>query len=112
MEYEIIVGAILLLMAILMKLGILNFIIKRYESFYKIKNKNISVDENGLQIYYSILFLVVGLIMLISGIVKPNQKTLSSVFWFLGIGIGIIGILYLNNTDRYIIKIEEQNIVT
>jgi len=105
--YALIIGIVLCVLGILMKLGWLKFLIDRYEGFHKAIRKNkFSVDKEGLSKFYSILFFVIGvplLIVAIIGFIIPDSfKLISTWIYVVLIVIGISGILYLNISNRFI----------
>jgi len=63
-------------LGILMKVGWLNFLISRYEGFQKaFRKKEFTVDKEGVSNFYSILFFVTGIPLLIGaiiGFIKPD----------------------------------------
>jgi membrane protein required for beta-lactamase induction len=106
-NYVLYVGIIMCVLAILMKLNVLNFVIARFEAFHKaIRKKPFSVDKKGLSNYYFILFLFVGVMFLIVALVQyiepANIDTISLVLYILVIVIGLSGMLYMNISNRFI----------
>ena len=105
--YPLIVGIVLCALGILMKVGWLNFLISRYEGFQKFfRKKKFSVDKEGVKKFYSILFFVVGvplLIVAIIGFIIPDSFKLMETWIYVAlIVIGISGMLYLNLGNRFI----------
>ncbi len=105
--YALTIGLVLCVLGILMKVGWLNFLIDRYEGFQKaIRRKKFSVDKEGVSKFYSILFFVLGvplLIVAIFGFIIPDSFELISTWIFVVlIVIGISGILFLNLSNRFI----------
>jgi len=94
-----------------MKVGWLNLLIDRYEGFQKAIRKNkLVVDKKGVSNFYSILFFLIGiplLILAIIGFILPDTYKLISTWMYLVlIVIGISGILYLNLSKRFIKPLE------
>lgn len=94
-----------------MILGQPKFLIARYESFQKfIRRKEISVDEEGLSKFYSILFFVTGIPLLIGAIIGfINAEMFKGFSLWLVIAIvtiGVIGILYCNVSKRFLKPLE------
>jgi len=87
-NYALYIGIALCILSILMRLRKLDFFLGRYE---------------GLSKYYSILYLVVGVILLIGGVIiligPNNVDTITNVTYIVVIVIGLLGMLYLNLTD-------------
>jgi len=109
--YALIIGIVLCVLGILMIVGQLNFLIDRYEGFHKvIRKKKFSVDKEGLSKFYSILFFVLGvplLIVAIIGFIIPDSFKLISTWIYVALlVIGIIGILYCNLSNRFIKPLE------
>ena len=109
-EYLLIIGIVLCALGVLMKVGWLNFLIARYEWFQKaIRKKKFSVDKEGVAKFYSILFFVIGvplLILGITGVIVPVDKKIT--FWIIIalLAIGIPGIIYLNASKRFLKPLE------
>jgi len=109
-QYILIVGIALCALGVLMKIGWLNFLIARYEWFQKaIRKKEFSVNKEKVANFYSILFIVIGVPLLISGIIGliiPNDKKIA--FWIIVtlIATGISGIIYLNASKRFLKPLE------
>jgi len=109
--YALIIGIVLCVLGILMKVGWLNLLIDRYEGFQKAIRKNkLFVDKKGVSNFYSILFFLIGiplLILAIIGFILPDTYELISTWMYLVlIVIGISGILYLNLSKRFIKPLE------
>ncbi len=109
--YALIIGIVLCVLGILMKVGWLNFLIDRYEGFHKIIRKKKSVvDKERVSKFYSILFFVLGVPLLIGviiGLIIPDSfKLISTWLYVVLIVIGISGILYLNLSNRFIKPLE------
>ena len=101
------VGIILCLLGILMKIRKIDFLLSRYESFHKFLRKGvIGVDKDKLAKYYVFEFLLIGGLLLITGIihliVSINFEFNMSWIYIAIISIGIIGMLYLNFTNRFL----------
>jgi len=106
-NYSLYVGIILCILGILMRARQLDFLIDRYEVFHKaIRKRNLSVDREGLSKFYSKLFFILGVILLIAAFIqfiKPNDYELITTWIYIAlIAIGIIGILYCNLTNRFL----------
>jgi len=104
---SLLVGIILGIVAVLFRVGILKIIVKRYEWFQKvIRRKEITVDEKAVTLFYSNLCFVGGSILLIGIVLQliasDNSTLISWWTWIVCIGIGIVGILYLNINKRFI----------
>ena len=87
------------------------FLIARYEAFQKfIRRKEISVDGEGLSKFYSILFFVTGIPLLIGAIIGfINAEIFKEFSLWLVIAIaaiGVIGILYCNVSKRFLKYLE------
>jgi hypothetical protein len=109
--YLFIAGIVLFVLGVLMKVGWLNFLIDRYEGFQKaIRRKKFRVDREGVSKYYSILFFVLGgllMIVAIFGFIFPDGYKSISIWIYLALlVIGISGILYLNISNRFIKPLE------
>ena len=109
--YSIIISIVLFVLGFLMIFGLLDFLIDRYEVFHKIiRKKEFSVDREGLTNFYSILFFVSGIPLLIGGIIgfiNPELYETFSIWLFVAVAaIGIIGILYCNVSNRFIKPLE------
>jgi len=109
--YALIIGIVLCVLGILMKVGWLNLLIDRYEGFQKAIRKNkLFVDKKGVSNFYSSLFFLIGiplLILAIIGFILPDTYELISTWMYLVlIVIGISGILYLNLSKRFIKPLE------
>ena len=109
--YALIIGIVLCLLGILMKIGWLKFLIDRYEGFQKAIRKNkFIVDKKGVSKFYSILFFILGVPLLIGaiiGFIIPDRfKLISTWIYIILIVIGISGILYLNLSNRFIKPLE------
>ena len=96
-----------------MMLDLLRFLVDRYEVFHKvIRKKEFSVDRDGLTKFYSILFFVLGVPLLIGaiiGFVVPDIFELFSIWLSLAVAvIGIMGILYSNVSNRFIKPLENK----
>ncbi|MCK5304218.1 MAG: DUF3784 domain-containing protein [Candidatus Heimdallarchaeota archaeon] len=105
--YALIVGIILCALGILMIFGQPSFLIARYETFQKfIRKKMVGVDKEGLSKFYSILFVVTGVPLIIGaiiGFINPDIYELFSIWLYIALaGIGIIGIVYCNVGKRFI----------
>jgi len=111
--YTLIIGIVFCVLGVFMKLGWLNILISRYEWFHKaIRKKEITVNKKGVTNFYTILFFVLGVFLLILGIVgftSPNLilDEISLWIWVGVIVIGVIAILYLNISRRFIIPLEK-----
>jgi hypothetical protein len=110
--YMLIVGIILCLLGLLMLLGQLNFLIKRYEWFHNaIRKQKISVKRLALSKYYAILFFIAGIPLMIGGIIgfiNPDNFKLFSIWLYITIAvIGVLGILYCNISNRFIKPLED-----
>ncbi|MGC9781264.1 MAG: hypothetical protein HZR80_18630 [Candidatus Heimdallarchaeota archaeon] len=89
----------------------LKFMINRYEGFHKkIRKKEISVDKEGLAKFYSILFFVLAvplLVVAIIGFIKPDLFELIYIWIFIAVAmLGVIGILYCNLSNQFIKPLE------
>ncbi len=109
--YMLVIGIVLCLLGILMRVGFLNFLIDRYEAFHRaIRKKKFSVDREELSRFYSILFFVLGIPLLIGaiiGFINPDVYEIFSTWLFVAIAVvGIIGILYCNVNNRFIKPLE------
>ena len=109
--YLLVAGIILLILGILMIFGQPRFILLRYESFHKfVRKKDVSVDEKRLSRFYSILFFVTGIPLLIGAIIGfINAEMFKEFSLWLVIAIaavGVIGILYCNISKRFIVPLE------
>jgi len=112
--YMLIVGIILCLLGLLMLLGLLNFLIKRYEWFHNsIRKRKISVKGDVLSKFYAMLFFITGIPLVIGeiiGFVYSDVYKLFSIWLYITIAvIGVIGILYCNISTNFIIPIEDTN---
>jgi hypothetical protein len=101
------VGIILCILGILMRIGKLNFILSRYESFHKaIRKRNFTVDRDSLSKFYFFEFLILGGLLLIAGIIHailPENNEFNSYWIYIVIiSIGIIGMLYCNFSNRFL----------
>ena len=99
------------LIGFLMLFGLLDFLINRYEAFHRaVRKKEFSVDREGLSNFYSILFFVVGIPLLIGAIIgftNPAHYEGFSIWLFVAVvAIGIVGILYANISKRFIKTLE------
>lgn len=106
--YALIAAIVLFGLGFLMLLGFLNFILLRYEFFQRaVRKKDFSVDKDGLSKFYSILFFATGTPLLIGaiiGFINPEMFDLFSIWLFVAVAaIGIIGILYCNISNRFIV---------
>jgi FtsH-binding integral membrane protein len=106
-NYSLIVGGILCVLGIFMRVGWLDIIISRYESFQKtIRKKNLRVDREGLAKFYSNTYFVLGVILLIAAVIQsimPEFSEIITLWIFIAVaGIGIVGILYSNLSNRYL----------
>jgi len=109
--YALIIGIVLCVLGILMKVGWLKLLIDRYEGFHKaIRKKKAIVDKERVSKFYSILFFVLGVPLLIGaiiGLIIPDSfKLISTWFYVVLIVIGISAILYLNLSNRFIKTLE------
>jgi len=109
--YALIVGIVLCALGILMIFGQPSFLIARYETFQKaIRKKMVSVDKEGLSKFYSVMFIVTGVPLIIGaiiGLINPEIYELFSIWLYIALAvIGIIGIAYCNVGKRFI-KYEE-----
>ncbi len=105
--YSIIISIVLFILGFLMIFGQLNFLIDRYEVFHKaIRKKEFSVDREGLSNFYSILFFISGIPLLVGAIIGFINSDLYKTFavWlFVAVAVvGIIGILFCNVSNRFI----------
>ncbi|MHA1196145.1 MAG: DUF3784 domain-containing protein [Promethearchaeota archaeon] len=111
--YTLIVGLVFCVLGVFMKLGWLNFLILRYELFHKVaRKKEFTVNKKGLANFYTILFFVIGVPLLILGIVELTISDLypyeiSLWIWVTCLVIAFIAILYVNLSQRFIIPIEK-----
>lgn len=109
-DYTLIVGIVLCVLGVLTKVGWLNFLIARYEWFQKAIRKNeFSVDKERVVNFYLILFFVIGVPFLILGIIGfivPIDENIT--FWIIIalVAIGVLGIIYLNASKRFIKPLE------
>lgn len=106
-NYALYIGIVLCILSILMRLRKLDILLGRYEGFQKVfRKKPFNLDREGLSKYYSILYLVVGVILLIGGVIiligPNNVDTITNVTYIVVIVIGLLGMLYLNLTDRFL----------
>lgn len=109
--YLLVASIILCVMGILMVFGQPRFLIARYEAFQKfIRRKTISVDGERLSKFYSILFFVTGIPLLIGaiiGFINPEIFKEFSIWLVVAIAaIGFISILFCNISKRFIIPHE------
>ena len=109
--YFLIISIVLFVLGFLMIFGQLKFLIARYEAFKKfIRRKEISVDGEGLSKFYSILFFVTGIPLLIGAIIGfINAEIFKEFSLWLVIAIaaiGVIGILYCNLSKRFLKPLE------
>lgn len=109
--YALIVSIVLFALGFLMILGQLNFIIYRFEVFQRIfRKKDFNVDKEGLSRFYSVLFFVLGVPLLIGaiiGLINPDMFSLFSIWLFVAVAVfGIIGILYCNVSNRFVKPLE------
>jgi len=109
----LITGIVLCILGILMLFtSLLNFVIMRYEWFHKsIRKKDISIDKEGLSKFYSLLFFITGIPLLIGGIIGIASNDIFEIFglWlFVAVAaVGVLGIVYCNLSNRFIIPAED-----
>ena len=106
--YVFIAGLVLCALGILMIFGQPSFLLVRYEWFQKLFRKTMtSANRKTLSKWYAILFLVTGLplsIGAIVGYIVPDTFELFSLWLLVTVGIiGIIIVLYINVSKRFII---------
>jgi hypothetical protein len=106
-NYALYIGIALCVLSILMRLGMLDFLLGRYEGFQKVfRKRSFNLDRKGLSNYYSILFLVVGALLLIGGVIiligPNNVDIITNVTYIVVIVIGLFGMLYLNLTSKFL----------
>ncbi|MHA1929395.1 MAG: hypothetical protein ACTSV2_12540 [Candidatus Thorarchaeota archaeon] len=106
--YFLIIGLILIILAMSMRFRKVDFLIDRFSFFQKVIRKgNFEVDREALSKYYSVLFSVPGVILLIGTVllyIYPSiYDTLSPILWITLISIAILGILYANVSKRFLV---------
>jgi len=106
--YFLIIGIILIILAIFMRFRKIDWLIDRFSFFQKIIRKgNFEVDREALSRYYSVLFSVPGVILLIGTVllyIYPSYNdTISPLMWITLISIAIVGIFYANVSKKFLI---------
>ena len=109
--YALIIGIVLWMLGFLMIFGQLSFLISRYETFHKfIRRKDFSIDREGLSKFYSILYFVTGIPLLIGAIIGfinlDLYKTTSIWVYIAALVVGVIGIVYCNISNRFLKPLE------
>ncbi len=110
--YMLTAGIVLCVLGILMLLGMLGFLIDRYEWFHKsIRKRTINVRREILAKFYAALFVVTGVPLLIGAIIgyinKEAFETYSLWLFIAVAALGVIGILFCNLTNLFIQASEE-----
>ncbi|MHA1127047.1 MAG: hypothetical protein ACTSO7_16220 [Candidatus Heimdallarchaeota archaeon] len=109
----LIVGIVLILLGMYVIVYRQNFIVKRFEGFHKSirRKKKISVNLEGLSIFYAILYFIVAiplLVIAIIGFIDTELPFMDFVWVFVAVAIvGVIGILYCNLSKRFIQPLEQ-----
>jgi hypothetical protein len=108
-NYLLIAGIILLILGILMKLRKIDFLIDRFQWFHKlIRKDDIEVDRDRLATFYSYLYIVIAVFLLIGAIIvfinPENVDTINLWTIIVTAIVGISGILYCNLSKRFLIS--------
>lgn len=105
--YVLVSGLTLFALGFAMIFGQPSFLISRYEVFQNfVRRREITVNRDGLSKFYSFLFFILGTPLLIGaiiGLINPETFMIFSVWLVIAIaGIGVVGILYCNISNRFI----------
>ncbi len=106
-NYLLITGTILFIFGILMKLRKIDFILDRFQGFHEIiRKKEIEVKRDRLATFYSYLYIVIAIILLIGAIITYiNPEIVNKINLWTAIAaaiVGIGGILYCNLSKRFL----------
>ena len=109
--YFLIISIVLFVLGFLMIFGLLDFLIDRYEVFHKaIRKKEFRINREGLSKFYSIMFFVLGIPLLIGaiiGLINPELDKTVFIWLFVAVAVvGVIGIVYCNVSNRFIKPID------
>lgn len=107
MEYLMLAGIVLLIMALFMRFRKLHVLILRYEFFQNVfRKRSFTVDEEGLAQYYTYLFIFAGISLIVYRLIRTNELL---AFWGSVVYIVIIVsiVLHLNLTTRFLIFDED-----
>jgi uncharacterized membrane protein YoaK (UPF0700 family) len=98
-------------MGVMMIFGQPRFILRRYESFHRFfRKQDISVDEKKLSKFYSILYFVTSIPLLVGAIIGfiNNEMFKEFSLWLViaVVVIGVAGIIYCNISKRFLKTID------
>lgn len=100
----LVTGVVLFAMAPLMKLGLLDFIVLRYERFHRFirKNKALRVDREPFRNAHSVVYATTGVLVTVSGLTK------NWIPFVVAVVAGVMVSLYINLSTRFFIYEDQQ----
>ncbi|WP_371805111.1 DUF3784 domain-containing protein [Candidatus Lokiarchaeum ossiferum] len=114
LNYLLIAVIILFILGILMKLRKIDFLIDRFQWFQKlIRKEDIEVNRNRLATFYSYLYFVIAIFLLIGAIIlfidPENGENINLWTVIVTVILGMSGILYCNLSKRFIISSKQDS---